>query len=88
MEGFAPMWEKIVLRVDSFSEGDKTHFDSVTSLDSRSIPPLKVIFSVLVSILKVHFKQEAHGPLLAHLSEAANADMQMFCNIFPILSCN
>ena len=31
-------------------------------------------------------KQEAHGPQLAHLSETATADMQMACNIFPILS--
>ena len=30
-------------------------------------------------------KQEAHGPQLAHLSETATADMQMACNIFPIL---
>ena len=29
--------------------------------------------------------QEAHGPQLAHLSETATADMQMACNIFPIL---
>ena len=31
-------------------------------------------------------KQEAHGPRLAHLSDIATADMQMLCNIFPILS--
>ena len=30
-------------------------------------------------------RQEAHGPQLAHLSETATADMQMACNIFPIL---
>ena len=30
-------------------------------------------------------KQEAHGPWLALLSETATADMQMLCNIFPIL---
>ena len=34
---------------------------------------------------KVMTKQEAHGPQLAHLSETATADMQMACNIFPIL---
>ena len=28
-------------------------------------------------------KQEAHG--LAHLSDITTADMQMLCNIFPIL---
>ena len=31
-------------------------------------------------------KQEVHGPRLAHLSDIATADMQMLCNIFPILS--
>ena len=31
-------------------------------------------------------KQEAHGPQVAHLSDIATADMQMLCNIFPILS--
>ena len=30
--------------------------------------------------------QEAHGPRLAHLSDITTADMQMLCNIFPILS--
>ena len=30
-------------------------------------------------------KQEAYGPRLAHLSDIATADMQMLCNIFPIL---
>ena len=31
-------------------------------------------------------KQEAHGLRVAHLSDIATADMQMLCNIFPILS--
>ena len=31
-------------------------------------------------------KQEAHGPRVAHLSDTATANMQMLCNIFPILS--
>ena len=30
--------------------------------------------------------QEAHGPRVAHLSDIAIADMQMLCNIFPVLS--
>ena len=33
-----------------------------------------------------HYIQEAHGPRVAHLSDIATADMQMLCNIFPILS--
>ena len=35
-----------------------------------------------------NLKQEAHGPRFAHLSDIATADMQMLCNIFPILSTN
>ena len=31
-------------------------------------------------------EQEAHGPWFAHLSDITTADMQMLCNIFPILS--
>ena len=31
-------------------------------------------------------KQETHGPRVAHLSDIATANMQMLCNIFPILS--
>ena len=31
-------------------------------------------------------RQEAHGPRFAHLSDIATADMQMLCNIYPILS--
>ena len=34
----------------------------------------------------LYMKQEAHGPRVAHLSDIATADMQMLCNIFPILS--
>ena len=30
--------------------------------------------------------QEAHRPRVTHLSDIATADMQMLCNIFPILS--
>ena len=32
------------------------------------------------------YEQEAHGPPFAHLSDIATVDMQMLCNIFPILS--
>ena len=28
----------------------------------------------------------AHGPRVVHLSDIATADMQMLCNIFPVLS--
>ena len=30
--------------------------------------------------------KETRGPWLAHLSDIATADMQLLCNIFPILS--
>ena len=36
--------------------------------------------------LSTMMKQEAHGPRVAHLSDIATANMQMICNIFPILS--
>ena len=35
---------------------------------------------------KTKTKQEVHGPRFAYLSDIATADMQMLCNIFPILS--
>ena len=42
---------------------------------------------IQVSILfEKNNKQEAHEPRVAHLSDIATADMQMLCNIFPILS--
>ena len=47
---------------------------------SHEIPSL--IFSENNSTIK----QEAHGPRFAHLSDIVTADMQMLCNIFPILS--
>ena len=43
------------------------------------------IFTKYTLISPLTIKQEAHGPQLAHLSETATADMQMACNIFPIL---
>ena len=33
-----------------------------------------------------HILQEAPGAWLAHLSDIATADIQMLCNIFPVLS--
>ena len=36
--------------------------------------------------VKKQKKQEAHGPQFAHLSDIATADMQMLCNILPVLS--
>ena len=41
---------------------------------------------ICIYLLRVHYKQEAHGPRFAHLSDIATADMQMLCNIYPILS--
>ena len=42
--------------------------------------------SLCICMGKILKKQEAHGPHVAHLSDIATADMQMLCNIFPILS--
>ena len=47
--------------------------------DSHEMPSL-------ISSEKYNKKQEAHGPRFAHLSDIATADMQMLCNIYPILS--
>ena len=49
-----------------------------------SLSTLRINFFQGDSLLKK--KQEAHGPRVAHLSDIATADMQMLCNIFPILS--
>ena len=54
-------------------------------------PPSQYCFTTtdcFISDLPFHrkSKQEAHGPQFAHLSYIATADMQMLCNIFPILS--
>ena len=35
---------------------------------------------------RINKKQEAHEPRLARLNDTATADMQVLCNIFPILS--
>ena len=48
------------------------------------ISTLKMV-SINSSGISGNIKQEANGPQLAHLSETATADMQMACNIFPIL---
>ena len=42
--------------------------------------------TIQVSFTLQPYKQEAHGPRFTHLSDIATADMQMLCNIFPILS--
>ena len=35
---------------------------------------------------KKYINNKTRGPWVAHLSDIATADMQMLCNIFPILS--
>ena len=51
------------------------------------MPPPRAILTHTQGILqKMKLKQEAHRPRVAHLSDIATADMQMLCNIFPILS--
>ena len=64
----------------------------ITSYVSKSILALKDLIQIHAAIFLLlflkskHLKQEAHGPRVAHLSDIATADMQMLCNIFPILS--
>ena len=65
-------------------------FDGLNNLGRGS--PRKHFCQVILKwiqlflIFKVFYIQEAHGPRVAHLSDIATADMQMLCNIFPILS--
>ena len=47
---------------------------------------VKPVLSKHLRKTKQNKKQEAHGPQVAHLSDIATADMQMLCNIFPVLS--
>ena len=49
-------------------------------------PPLKTSLVNKKLRRRKKNKQEAHWPRVAHLSDIATADMQMLCNIFPILS--
>ena len=44
------------------------------------------IKNIIMFYEEIRIKQEAHGPRVAHLSDIATAEMQMLCNIFPILS--
>ena len=46
----------------------------------------KTVLAKQPCYIQSYIEQEAHGPQLAHLSETATADMQMACNIFPVLS--
>ena len=59
---------------------------SISHITLAGITKLCAEFSQTVQKVNAIYKQEAHRPQLAHLSETATADMQMACNIFPILS--
>ena len=48
--------------------------------------PLVQVNTYFTTSFSSDSKQEAYGPQLAHLSETATANMQMACNIFPIMS--
>ena len=58
---------------------------SVTSC-FRDFPLYLICFICYETEMGLYKKQEAYGPRVAHLSDIATADMQMLCNIFPILS--
>ena len=52
----------------------------------KTLPLSGIMYFPCFPKKKTKKKQEAHGPRFAHLSDIATADMQMLCNIFPILS--
>ena len=54
--------------------------------DGRTDDGRKVITIAHPEQSSGELKQEAHGPRFAHLSDITTADMQMLCNIYPILS--
>ena len=56
---------------------------SSSEFDKKKTPK-KTTFVIVQNYIEI--KQEAHEPWLAHLCDIATADMQMLCNIFPILS--
>ena len=47
---------------------------------------MAVLMSIHTVFMLIDYKQKAHEPQVAHLSDIVTADMQMSCNIFPILS--
>ena len=49
----------------------------------KAISTAVVISASRVNLFKI--TQEAHGPRFAQVSDIATADMQILCNIFPIL---
>ena len=55
---------------------------SIALLKAWQFRTLDSLYRIVLGINK----QEAHGPRFANLSDIANADMHMLCNIFPILS--
>ena len=81
--------------VNPFTEfNDRTNCDSVKVLghiwnvkqDSISLKNSTDMVMSETPTKRSVLKQEAHGPRFAHLSDIATADMQMLCNIYPILS--
>ena len=60
----------------------------MTARDINMLSISVTVFMTNVLKIEIETKQEAHGPRVAHLSDihVATAEMQMLCNIFPILS--
>ena len=59
----------------------RSHADLKSNLNSHNAAMIDTVIR-----LPKQKKQEVHGLRFAHLSDIATADMQMLCNIFPILS--
>ena len=69
-------------RIEAWTADDWTR-DTTVHLNHRDLVSYT---SLSTTTTKKKKKPEAHGPRFAHLSDIATADMQMLCNIFPILS--
>ena len=78
-------------------ERERDYFDNANSfffhmvaqvLEKYDLLSVSQLFTSSISKLqwKKHLQTRGPGPRFAHLIDIATADMQMLCNIFPILS--
>ena len=65
----------------SFNENCRKSYPKKKVMSEKS---LKIVITRDQNL--VYFNLKTRGPRVAHLSDIATADMQMLCNIFPILS--
>ena len=77
--------------LNRFQVTERTRFYDGSSSKGNNSKLINARFMVLMFCMYdnvdcYEYEQEAHGPRFAHLSDIATADMQMLCNIFPIIS--